>query len=1127
MKRKSVIVIALLALLLLLPLLAQAAPVGKFTSIEGAVDVTSPGKEAIKANLGDSLNVGDIIRTKSKSKSEVTFLDGTVLRIAESSRLRVSEFAQQQEQRTAILNLFRGKIQNIVKTLAGASAEKSKYEIHTPTAVCGVRGTQFFAYHQAGVSGAVVTEGTIYAFSANKPGEVRNIGAGQAMVVINANTPPAVRTATTTETEQHQKDTKPADKPKSEGKGEEKKSETAGGSTDGAQAGSGQKSEARSDDKSSADTASAVTTTLATATGEAALSLLPVIEAGPAILQAPTMPPTTTVPIVPPTLEETTAVMRTLTAPTAVTNATTADFSFETNVPASYRYSLDGAAYVPVAGSTISLSALPEGAHTIDVQAINSSGQILTTTNYAWTVDTTPPATPTVALTNDTGISATDLLTNNGSLSVGAIAAGVTRTYSVDGGTASSTYTAPTTDGSHTVVVNNTDTAGNSVSTSITFTLDFTAPVITLAGTPAAVTNSNSATGITVAATDTNSTTTTYNLDGTAVASPAALTGLSEGLHTLNVTVTDAAGNSSSKPPYTWFIGNRQYWLSSGNVTGDFNGTVSASLSDGIFVISNGTQGGWLINMDVSGAGTLPITLPLAPNLVASGQSSGPNPNTSTVEIGYWLSKMTAYNTGTALSGTSLLAHLSPSRLGYGSGNVTGTISVGAWQAQDLGLGTYTETPLAYVNDIQVVGAASLSALMGGTTSLWAGLNTTATTMGTWSGGDGLWAASVYSKNYTTLNNTTYEASPGAYRGFNSIIMDTGNSVTADMIALYVDPSGNTGYLKGASTGTAYPSASSMFSADGSIARWDMGAAPTGVTAANFYASTTVPAPVSLTWTDLSPSIASLTSTTYVAIFNTDTTWGIGQSVYSGTWAGTGPWTPPATWTATADESTNATNWVSVAWAPIGASKLAGNFTSAKADWTAGSTSVTGGEIKGIFDPAVATWKAISQGAWMETSKFLTMQGGATTDAAANATLAALNIPAVQVGKVDLASGNISLGGSSMSVNMPNTTFFAYSTAAAPRIWATGNVTGTYTGTPVPTTWTFPLTGSNYQNTSAMNATFTVNNWGGVGNKWGATVTNGSGNVGANAIAFTGGVAGSFTGTVSGNFTGTAAGIVK
>ena len=222
MKRKSIIV-ALLALWLILPILAHAAPVGKFTSVEGNVDVTRLGKEAIPARMGDALTAGDVIRTKSKAKCEVAFIDGSILRLAESTRLRVGEFTQEKEQRNATLNLFRGKIQNVVKAVTGSATAQSKYEIHTPTAVAGVRGTNFFVYHQAGVSGAIFKEGTGYGYSLNRPQDVRTINPGQAMVVVSADLPPTIRAATPAEMDQHMKDTAPVEKAKEEGKKEEEK----------------------------------------------------------------------------------------------------------------------------------------------------------------------------------------------------------------------------------------------------------------------------------------------------------------------------------------------------------------------------------------------------------------------------------------------------------------------------------------------------------------------------------------------------------------------------------------------------------------------------------------------------------------------------------------------------------------------------------------------------------------------------------------------------------------------------------------------------------------------------------------------------------------------------------------
>src|SRR5205823_9655487 len=90
-------------------------------------------------------------------------------------------------------------------------------------------------------------------------------------------------------------------------------------------------------------------------------------------------------------------------------------------------------------------------------------------------------ATPTVALTNDSGNTTNDQITNDASLNVSAAAADVSRSYSIDGGPASATYTAPAVDGSHTVVVTDTDTAGNSASASLTFTLDTTIATPTIA----------------------------------------------------------------------------------------------------------------------------------------------------------------------------------------------------------------------------------------------------------------------------------------------------------------------------------------------------------------------------------------------------------------------------------------------------------------------------------------------------------------------------------------------------------------------------------------------------------------------------------------------------------------------
>ncbi|PKM26456.1 MAG: hypothetical protein CVV09_08280, partial [Gammaproteobacteria bacterium HGW-Gammaproteobacteria-13] len=96
-------------------------------------------------------------------------------------------------------------------------------------------------------------------------------------------------------------------------------------------------------------------------------------------------------------------------------------------------------------------------------------------------LDTTAPTAPSVTLANDSGTSASDLISNDGTLVIGGVEPGAVVEYSTDGGaTWSNTFTPS--EGSNTVSVRQTDTAGNtSPSTSLTFTLDTQVAAPTLA----------------------------------------------------------------------------------------------------------------------------------------------------------------------------------------------------------------------------------------------------------------------------------------------------------------------------------------------------------------------------------------------------------------------------------------------------------------------------------------------------------------------------------------------------------------------------------------------------------------------------------------------------------------------
>jgi hypothetical protein len=181
------------------------------------------------------------------------------------------------------------------------------------------------------------------------------------------------------------------------------------------------------------------------------------------------------------------------------------------------------------------------------------------------------------------------------------------------------------------------------------------------------------------------------------------------------------------------------------------------------------------------------------------------------------------------------------------------------------------------------------------------------------------------------------------------------------------------------------------------------------------------------------------------------------------------------------------------------------------------ATGVMGGALNGMFDPSAFTWQAVAVGTFIDTATFLDMVTNNQT------ALQALNIPCVQVGETDLSGSN----GYLTSVFMNGVKFFAYSTGAEPKIWATGDVNGTTSvyGSLVNGS-SVTLSGTGFNNS----VNFTINNYGDVGGKWDASVS-GSGNVSGYDINITGGAAGKDIEDLGGDsgtkFLGTGAGVAK
>lgn len=132
-----------LALMLIGSIAARAEVVGRLTQLEGRVDLLKGGKlPAVALKINDMVEPGDVIRTKSLSKAQITFIDNSLLTLSQESRIAIEEFKFEpaQGKRHAVVEIFQGLALAVVNKIL--KAEEPDFIIKTQTAIVGVRGTE-------------------------------------------------------------------------------------------------------------------------------------------------------------------------------------------------------------------------------------------------------------------------------------------------------------------------------------------------------------------------------------------------------------------------------------------------------------------------------------------------------------------------------------------------------------------------------------------------------------------------------------------------------------------------------------------------------------------------------------------------------------------------------------------------------------------------------------------------------------------------------------------------------------------------------------------------------------------------------------------------------------------------
>ncbi len=252
---------------------------------------------------------------------------------------------------------------------------------------------------------------------------------------------------------------------------------------------------------------------------------------------------------------------------------------------------LDGAAFA--SGTAVS----DEGDHVLVVTANDTAGNSSSQTVH-FTIDVTQPAI------SISGVAEGDL--KNAAITPVFSATDLhlsTTSATIDGAPFAS-GTAVSAEGDHVLVVSALDGAGNKSSQTIHFTIDLTAPVISLTGVKEGDLINKPVTPV-FSATDTHLGQVTATLDGAAFSSGAAVS--AEGDHVLVVTANDKAGNSSSQtvhftidltPPAISVSGVAEGDLKNAAVTPVFDATDLHLASSGATLNGNAFTSGTIVSAE-------------------------------------------------------------------------------------------------------------------------------------------------------------------------------------------------------------------------------------------------------------------------------------------------------------------------------------------------------------------------------------------------------------------------------------------------------------------------------------------------------------------------------------------------
>lgn len=155
---RALTVILLVIVVFALPAISTASA-GKIEKISGDVSFREKSNLPYRhVTAGTAIDKGYWIKTGPNGWAVLVLSDGSTITIANNTEIEITEFAVGKDKKEGVFSMTQGKLRATVTKLAG---EKVNYKIKSPTAVAGVRGTEFMMMTQGHANVLFGNEGSV------------------------------------------------------------------------------------------------------------------------------------------------------------------------------------------------------------------------------------------------------------------------------------------------------------------------------------------------------------------------------------------------------------------------------------------------------------------------------------------------------------------------------------------------------------------------------------------------------------------------------------------------------------------------------------------------------------------------------------------------------------------------------------------------------------------------------------------------------------------------------------------------------------------------------------------------------------------------------------------------------